>query len=567
MRASPRSFWRQKTQLGRWEVLSDEVGGARCGSSPGKLGSETSRDLSYAPGGPFREGSVRAVRLWAAGLALVMVGGLALSFMLERTGIVAIGQQAQYALVVAGVLDKVIGALVLFLLAADGERVRLRWVASGLLVFGLGPFMFNALIPPSGASVIDIEMYRRMSIWTFAFALFVIGLSPKAPLWFSWRWALAVLAVFSALMITIAAALDSLPPLATTGRREIAANLFDSALQPGLTAWHFALSGISLSLAVTATIGALRRNSDEGLEGWLVASMVLLAGAQLYHLFWPLPIGSVLTGMFVLHLAAGTTIILGAILELRRIAAEHSRLLAVEREHLRRMRELAILKADFTAIVAHELASPLAAIRGYVDMLLTGKLTPDRQVRTLDEIRDEADRLSALVADVRAAASVEREDFSVRIAPVDLDSLLSAAATYARTLPGTHPLTMKVSAHGYVLADADRIGQVLRNLLDNAAAHSPEGAPIELRATPTGPTNGAAKWVRIEVADRGSGIRADDLNLIFEKFWRGETSEETVGTGLGLYLSMRIVQAHGGEITVESTPGRGSVFAFELEAA
>lgn len=537
-----------------------------------KPGFEASRDHPSASGTSSRKGNVRVVQLLAAGLALLIVAWLALTFALGRTGVVAISQQAWRSILTMGELDKVLSALVLFLLAADRERLRLGWMASGLLTFGLGAFAFVGLASvldgaAVGAGGVSDQLYRRIVTWTVAFALFAVGLVPKAPPRFSWRWALATLAGFGVLVVTVSVALDSLPPLSTADRREISASIFDHAVQPGLTAWDFAFSMIPLSLGIIASVAAVRRNSSEALSGWLVAAMVLLAGSQLHALFWPLSVGSALTAPFLLHFAAGTTIILGGIVELRRIAAERGRLLAVGQDHLRRMRELAVLKADFTAMVAHELASPLAAIRGYADMLSTGKLSTERRARILDEIRAEADRLNALVADVRAAAAVERADFSVRIVPVDLDILLADAAAYASTLPGAHPLTTKISARGRVLADADRIGQVLRNLLDNAATYSPEGAPIELRATPAGSTNDAAKRVRIEVADRGPGIRPDDLGRIFEKFGRGKTDEEVAGTGLGLYLSMRIVRAHGSEITVDSGPGQGSVFAFDLETA
>lgn len=291
-----------------------------------------------------------------------------------------------------------------------------------------------------------------------------------------------------------------------------------------------------------------------------MAAMVLLAGSQLHALFWPFSAGSALTPPLALHFVAGTTIIVGGIVELRRVGAERGKLLAVELEQSRRMRELSVLKADFAAMVAHEFGSPLAAIRGYADMISTGSLAPDLQARTLDAIRAEADRLDALVDDVRAAAAVERDDFSVRPVPVDLDRLISDAAAYARTLPGGHAFTAKVSARGRVLADAERVGQVLRNLLDNAARYSPDSAPIEVRATPAGTA------VRIEVADRGPGIELEDLDRVFEKFGRGAAGEKVAGAGLGLYLSKRIIQAHGSELTVASAPGEGSIFTFELEA-
>jgi signal transduction histidine kinase len=106
-----------------------------------------------------------------------------------------------------------------------------------------------------------------------------------------------------------------------------------------------------------------------------------------------------------------------------------------------------------------------------------------------------------------------------------------------------------------------RIGQVVRNLLTNAAKYSPAGTPITLRTTRRGDR------VRIEVVDRGGGIHPDDLHRVFEKFGRGRdvTGDKTAGVGLGLYLSRRIVRAHGSDLKVDSTPGTGCVFSFELE--
>ena len=108
--------------------------------------------------------------------------------------------------------------------------------------------------------------------------------------------------------------------------------------------------------------------------------------------------------------------------------------------------------------------------------------------------------LKALVADLEAAATAERDDFDVRLRPVRIIELLVAADVVNCTLPGEHPMTTQIVGPDLVLADQERIGQVLRNLIVNAAKYSPIGAPIELRATPQG------RWIRIEVADRGPGI-------------------------------------------------------------
>ena len=255
--------------------------------------------------------------------------------------------------------------------------------------------------------------------------------------------------------------------------------------------------------------------------------------------------------------------ILRDITERKEIEAERAALLAAEQEAARRLRELQALKADFTEMVAHELAAPVAAMRVAVAMLRTGRLTAEQQSQVVGTLEHETAALVALVADVRTAAHAEHDDFAARPRPVAVRSLLHTAAAFARALPGEHPLTLDLGTDATVLADPDRIGQVLRNLLGNAAKYTPDGTPITLRASPRG------QRVRVEVADQGPGIHPDDLRRIFEKFGRGRdaTGGHVAGAGLGLYLSRRLVQAHGSDITVESTPGTGSVFAFELEVA
>ncbi|HEX6292219.1 MAG TPA: PAS domain S-box protein [Herpetosiphonaceae bacterium] len=249
------------------------------------------------------------------------------------------------------------------------------------------------------------------------------------------------------------------------------------------------------------------------------------------------------------------------ITERKQAELERAVLLAAEQEHSKRLRELAALKADFTAMVAHELDSPLAAIRIFADLLVGGNVRPDQYPQVFAAIQSEAKMLSSLVADVRASAAIERDDFAIQARPMPVSALLASAATFAETLPGAHPVTLDVATKATVLVDPGRVGQVLRNLLSNAAKYSPPGTPIELRAFSVG------KRLRIEVVDHGPGIHPDDLRRIFEKFGRGrdQSGGSVAGVGLGLYLSRRIVQAHGADLSVSSALGEGSVFAFELE--
>ena len=249
------------------------------------------------------------------------------------------------------------------------------------------------------------------------------------------------------------------------------------------------------------------------------------------------------------------------ITERKRAEDERAALLAAEREYARRLTDLAALKADFTAMVAHELGSPIAAVRGLLDMVATGDLTAEEQRQALEAMRTEAAVLHTLLRDVQAITTVERDDFAVHPVPVTLRTLLAGAAASARALPGAHPIVWPTDAEGSVLADPVRIAQVLHNLLGNATKYSPDGTTIELRATRRG-----AK-VRIEVRDRGPGIAAADRGRIFEKYQRARRASDppVAGLGVGLYVSRRIVQAHGSDLAVEPRAGGGSVFAFELD--
>lgn len=247
----------------------------------------------------------------------------------------------------------------------------------------------------------------------------------------------------------------------------------------------------------------------------------------------------------------------------RNLDLERATMLASERAYTRQLRELTTMRADFSTMVAHELRSPVAALRMMISTLATGALAPESAAETLAAVHGQIDQLDRLVNDVAASADTERDDFSVQLHPVPLSVLVAGASAYARGVLGDRPFTIGPGADLLVWCDPERISQVLQNLLDNAANHTPPDAPVELRA---GVREGR---VRIEVADGGAGISPADLPLIFEKHGRGrETADrQASGLGLGLYLSHQIVQAHGSELTVAPNPKGGTIFAFDLRVA
>jgi signal transduction histidine kinase len=245
---------------------------------------------------------------------------------------------------------------------------------------------------------------------------------------------------------------------------------------------------------------------------------------------------------------------------------EVDRLLADEQDRSRRLSEVAELKADFTAIVVHEFGNPLAAIRRLTEMLEVEGLDADSRTAltryATGALRAELGTLDSLVADVQAAVAVDREDFTLRMFSVPVAVLLDDAERFAESLVGADRVVVErtddvVTAH--VSADRDRLAQVLRNLISNAAKHSTAGATITLRATRID-----SLGVEIAVADNGSGLDPDDLERIFERYGRGRRSARIDGLGLGLYISRRLVQAHGSDLWVRSSPGAGATFGFHL---
>src|SRR5690606_5046469 len=319
-----------------------------------------------------------------------------------------------------------------------------------------------------------------------------------------------------------------------------------------MTGWHWLFAAPEFTLAMLAAFAGVVRNRNGEIGGWLPIAMVLLAGSELHDALWPSAYdnSAIFNTADALRLSMAAVVVAGGAFELRRIARERVTLLAAERERVRRLEELATLKADFTAMVAHELGHPLSAIRRQTELLARDGVDPALRANAVEAIIEDTDA----------------PDSPVRVGDL-IDDALMAATAHA---PGKPPLITLdgIDPEARVLADRDRIGQVLRNLLCNAAKFSPEGTPITLRAA-----QASEGRIRLEVIDHGPGIHPDDVPRIFEKFWRGRNGDgnghaarpPVAGGGIGLYVSRRIVRAHGSDIEVRSRLGAGSVFGFELD--
>jgi signal transduction histidine kinase len=222
------------------------------------------------------------------------------------------------------------------------------------------------------------------------------------------------------------------------------------------------------------------------------------------------------------------------------------------------------MRSALLATVSHELRSPLTAISGYTDTLLQDGPWDERTQREfLEVIALSASRLSGLVDNLLDAATLDAGVLKLEREPVRVERIAERVLAQRRLLATSWTLHLETRA-GLPLADADpiRVEQVLANLVDNAIKYSPKGGPIRVRIWPT-----ADGVVGVSVSDRGNGIPPDAIEHLFERFYRVEGAGAGVkGAGLGLFICKSLVEAHGGQISVESTPGAGSTFTFTLPA-
>jgi heavy metal sensor kinase len=215
----------------------------------------------------------------------------------------------------------------------------------------------------------------------------------------------------------------------------------------------------------------------------------------------------------------------------------------------------------FLADTSHELRTPLTVIRANLSFLWR-ETDPETRADCLREAETEAARMSRLVTDLLLLGQSESAAFLQR-APLDLAAVLQDVAEQARARGDGRPVELSPLEPVVIRADADRIRQMLWNLVENALRYTPAEAPIRLSLRRT------AGFAEVSVADEGPGIPAEHLPRIFERFYRVDSarSRASGGSGLGLAIVRHIAEAHGGEVSAQSEPGRGSTFRVRLPLA
>jgi signal transduction histidine kinase len=248
---------------------------------------------------------------------------------------------------------------------------------------------------------------------------------------------------------------------------------------------------------------------------------------------------------------------------------EASRARARERNLMQKLREADRTKSEFVSMLAHELKNPMVTISGFSEILKeqSDKLAPEKIVEISSILNSEVRRLARLVYDLLDLSRMEAGTVRYELAPVDLDELMENLLVLHTSLKAHHVVSCELPDDlPKVLADRDRLNQVMLNLMMNAARYSPEDTVIDVSAETF--VDGGVEKVRIAVKDQGIGVAPDDQERIFSKFvMLPKPSWVKKGTGLGLFITKGIVEAHNGRIWIESVPGKGSTFYFTLDRA
>jgi signal transduction histidine kinase len=242
------------------------------------------------------------------------------------------------------------------------------------------------------------------------------------------------------------------------------------------------------------------------------------------------------------------------------------RRLRESREQERRLRNLTRSQAEFISVVSHELRTPVAGVLGFLQTTVDHwpSLSEDERLSTVRRAVTNARRLQAMTRDVLDTESIESGRLSYAFQRVDLGAELETAVEGSENADASHRVVLAApSSPILVEADPDRLQQILSNLLENARKNAPSTEPILVQ---TEVVDGPDPRVRVSVIDHGPGVDAESVDRIFEKFVRGNDNAVT-GTGLGLYIVRKIVEAHHGRIWCESTPGSQTAFIFELPLA
>jgi signal transduction histidine kinase len=329
------------------------------------------------------------------------------------------------------------------------------------------------------------------------------------------------------------------------------------------------VSAIAIPLAATVLFVAVRA----WVAGYRAARFFLLAWAALLVSLVVFPLRNF--GLLPHTLLTAYSVHIGLALDLLLLSlALGDRIKLMNREarlartEARAMEIATKHKSEFLANMSHELRTPLNAILGFSEMLREryfGELTA-KQAEYVNDIREAGSHLLALINDILDLAKVEAGRMELDLSDFHLRSAVDSAITLVKERATRHGIMLDRNVEeglGLIRGDERKIKQILLNLLSNAVKFTPDGGRISVEAKPSG------QMVEISVSDSGVGIAPEDQRSVFQEFKQvgRDVARKAEGTGLGLALTKRFVELHGGSIRLQSAPGKGSIFVFTLPLA
>lgn len=249
--------------------------------------------------------------------------------------------------------------------------------------------------------------------------------------------------------------------------------------------------------------------------------------------------------------------ILEAIAGLTGVAVENVRLFEAERRTVEELRELDRRKTEYVATASHELRSPLTSIAGFASTLLKQgvKFTEEERHEFLSVIDQQAKQLARLIDELLTVSRIEEGRVALSLKRVDLPTLVLDLVSASKMQTDAHLFDLDFPADlPPIVADENKLTEIVTNLLDNAIKYSPEGGRVTIGA------KFADHEFRFWVSDEGAGIPPEELSKIFDRFYQVQDRPKAAGTGLGLYIVSQLVEAHNGRIWVDSEPERGTTF-------
>lgn len=457
-------------------------------------------------------------------------------------------------------------AAVILALPGEGDvRPTRDALVAGLVVLGLANGAFGVLpVVTEGRLEIDrgLAFYPWIAARFVAGGLFVLAAlqRPRLGLVRTVAAGVAVLLLVESVLVAVG---DALPvPLVVTPQATV------EVVRPTI---HLLFEMVPGAMFVVGAVLAGRLHDETRMPGhlWLSVALVLQVFTQVNQVLHPAILGTYLTVADVFRFASFLALLVGGVLQLERLYRARTRAVSRQAEDLTsqaemvdRLAALARQEHDMRTLVTHELATPLAAIRAYVHVLSARpEALPDPAKEAVDGIAAESARLTELLGRLDELRDLERESFACDLQPVRARVLVADAVQFVQGLLGVHPVTSRCE-DVRVMADPVRFGQLLRNVVTNAARHTPPGSPIEIEGRPI---DGRFE---LTVTDAGPGIPPGERRRVLERYARGSTATGSSGQGIGLYVAARIAAAHGGNLVITDPPtGTGTRVVVTLELA